>query len=297
MKFKSLIALIIVFSISAHAQRDDLKRKIESLASTVDGQVGIAIMDLSSKDTMLYNVHGIFPMQSVYKFPLALAVLERVDQKRLKLDQKIKLTKRDLLPDTWSPLRDKYPNAEVEVTLEEILMYTVTHSDNNGCDILFRLLKGTSKVERYVKDLGVTEIAIEATEEEMHQAWDIQFTNWCKPRAMLRLLELYYDKKLLSPKSHALLWKMMAETSTGANRMKGLLPQGTEVLHRTGLGDRNPEGRVGAVNDVGIVRLPNGKYFAIVVYIGRAKGEVPDLEKVIANITLETFNSKWLNGQ
>lgn len=297
MKFKSLIALIIVFSISAHAQRDDLKRKIESLASTVDGQVGIAIMDLSSKDTMLYNVHGIFPMQSVYKFPLALAVLERVDQKRLKLDQKIKLTKRDLLPDTWSPLRDKYPNAEVEVTLEEILMYTVTHSDNNGCDILFRLLKGTSKVERYVKDLGVTEIAIEATEEEMHQAWDTQFTNWCKPRAMLRLLELYYDKKLLSPKSHALLWKMMAETSTGANRMKGLLPQGTEVLHRTGLGDRNPEGRVGAVNDVGIVRLPNGKYFAIVVYIGRAKGEVPDLEKVIANITLETFNSKWLNGQ
>jgi beta-lactamase class A len=294
-KFSISLTLTFILITPLFAQRNALREKIRTIAAKVDGQVGVAIMDLSSKDTLLYNVHGIFPMQSVYKFPLALAVLKKVDEKKLSLDQKIKLTKRDLLPDTWSPLRDKYPEANVEVTLQEVLMYTVTHSDNNGCDILFRLLKGTKKVHEYVQGLGVKEIAIVATEEEMHKAWDVQFTNWCKPRAMLRLMELFYDKKLLSPASQELLWKMMAETSTGVNRIKGLLPAGTEVLHRTGLGGQNEERRTGAVNDVGIVRLPNGKYFAIVVYIGRVKGEVSSIEKVIAEIALEAFDSEWLN--
>lgn len=288
---RSVVVFFIMITSLAFGQKDDLRSKISSLASTVNGQVGIAIMDLSTRDTLLYNKNGIFAMQSVYKFPLALAVLKKVDQGTLKLDQKVRLTKANLLQDTWSPLRDKYPNGG-EVTLEEVLMYTVTHSDNNGCDILFNIMKGTKNVDKYVKGLGVQEMAIEATEAEMHAAWDVQFTNWCKPRAMLRLLELFYDKKLLSPASHELLWKMMAETSTGVNRIKGLLPAGTEVLHRTGLSDRDAEGKYGAVNDVGIVRLPDGKYFAIVVYVGRAKGELEDLEKVIAEIALAVFKSE-----
>jgi beta-lactamase class A len=286
MRFLALV--LIAVTSSSFAQKADLRQKIKAIASTVDGQVGVAIMNLSSKDTLLYNTNGIFAMQSVYKFPLALAVLTKVDEGRLKLDQKIKLTKANLLPNTWSPLREKYPNGG-EVTLQEVLMYTVTHSDNNGCDILFKLMKGTKNVDRFVKSIGVAEMAIEATEEEMHTAWDVQFTNWCKPRAMLRLLELFYDKKLLSPASQQLLWKMMAETSTGPARIKGLLPAGTEVLHRTGLGDRNAEGKYGAVNDVGIVKLPDGKYFAIVVFVGRAKGQLGDLEKAIAEVALEAY--------
>lgn len=285
-----LTCILLTASIMLFAQKNELRQKIKSLAAPVDGQVGVALMDLTSKDTLLFNKHGIFPMQSVYKFPLALAVLDRVDRKKLSLSQKIKLTKRDLLPDTWSPLRDKYPDANVEVTLEEVLMYTVTHSDNNGCDILFRLLGGPKKVHQYIQKLGVTEIAIEATEEEMHQEWNTQFTNWCKPRAMLSLLEMFYDKKLLSPSSQAVLWKMMAETSTGPNRIKGLLPKETEVAHKTGTGGQNSDGLAGAVNDIGIVTLPNGKYFAIVVYIGRVKGEVSDIEKVIAEISKAAYD-------
>lgn len=290
------LSISFFFTVSAHAQKTDLRHEISNLAKAVDGQVGIAVMNLTTKDTLLYNVHGIFPMQSVYKFPLALAVLDQVDRKKLSLNQKIKLTERDLLPDTWSPLRDKYKPGDA-ITLEEVLMYTVTHSDNNGCDMLFRLLKGPKNVDRYVKKLGVSEIAIAATEEEMHADWDTQFTNWCKPRAMLRLLELFYDGKLLSDSSQKLLWRMMAETSTGPNRIKGLLPKGTEVLHRTGLGNTNAQGITGAVNDVGIVRLPDGRYFAIVVYIGRVKGQIPDIEEKIAEIAKVVYESGWLNAQ
>jgi beta-lactamase class A len=291
----STLALSLFFINSSRAQKDELRSKITEIAKTVEGQVGVAVVDLSTRDTLIYNVHGIFPMQSVFKFPLALAVLKKVDQGKLSLSKKIKLTNRDLLPNTWSPLREKYATGNAEVTVEEILMYTVTHSDNNGCDILFRLLGGPKKVNAFIHSLGVEEIAIKHNEEEMHKEWDVQFDNWSKTRSMLKLLELFYDKKLLSPSSHAILWKMMVETSTGPNRIKGLLPESTEVLHRTGTGGQNAEGVTGAINDVGIVKLPNGKYFAIVIYLGRVKGDVPALEKKIAEISRTVYQSDWLN--
>jgi beta-lactamase class A len=234
-------------------------------------------------------------MQSVYKFPLALAILKKVDEGKFSLDQKIKITKKDMRSGTWSPMAKKYPEGNVEVSLREILMYTVTHSDNNACDILFRLMKGPAKVDQYIRKLGVKEMAIASTEEQMHASWDEQFSNWCKPRAMLRLLELFYDKKLLSQSSHHVLWEMMANTATGPNRIRGLLPAGTEVLDRTGTGGSNDQGITGAVNDVGIVKLTNGKYFAIVVYLGRVKGDVRNLEKIIAEISRAAFDSEWLN--
>jgi beta-lactamase class A len=135
---------------------------------------------------------------------------------------------------------------------------------------------------------------IALTEAEMEKSWDAQFTNWCKPRAMLSLLEMFYDKKLLTLPSQELLWKMMAETSTGPNRIRGLLPKDIEVLHRTGTGGLNDSGISGAVNDVGIVQLPNGKHFAIVLYLARVKGDVKAIEKIMAEITRAVYDSEWM---
>ncbi len=83
------------------------------------------------------------PMLSVFKFHIALAVLNQVDKGNLTLDQKILIKKSDLLENTWSPLREKYPDGNVELPLSEIITYTVAQSDNNGCDILLRLIGGT----------------------------------------------------------------------------------------------------------------------------------------------------------
>ncbi len=293
MKYWQTVGFVLICVLS-FAQKTELRQDILRIAKSVDGQVGVAIMDLSTNDSLLVNADGIFAMQSVFKFPLALAILDQVDRKKLTLSQKIKLKPGDLLPNTWSPLRDEHQAGDV-LTLEEILNYTVVHSDNNGCDILFRLLKGPKKVDQYVKGLGITEIAIATNEAEMGKAWTMQFSNWCKPRAMLQLLKKFFDGQLLSVPNQKLLWQMMTETSRGNQRIKGQLPSGVEILHRPGTGDTNAEGVIGAVNDVGIVKLPNGKYFAIVVYIGRAKGTVARNEMKIAEISRVAFESKWLN--
>ncbi|MDP3149125.1 MAG: class A beta-lactamase, subclass A2 [Ignavibacteria bacterium] len=284
-KFALLVVVLVLSSSYTFAQKDSLRTLIEQISEKAKGDVGVCLIGLENNDTLSFNGNRHFPMQSVYKFPVALAVLTQVDKGMLSLDKKIFVKKKELLPKTWSPLREKYPNGNVKISLNELLTYTVSMSDNNGCDILFKLVGGTKMVNDYIHNTGIKDIAIVATEEEMHKNWNVQFTNWCTPIAMCNLLNKFYKGEILSKNSTKYLRRVMEETSTGSKRIKGSLPAGTIVAHKTGSSGSNEEGIIGALNDVGIVTLPNGNHLAIVVFISNSSAEENECEKVIAEIT------------
>jgi len=281
-----LIAVLFTASMHVYAQKkaDLFRKEIEKIIPEAKGNVGVAIMGLEDRETFLFNEGFKYPMQSVYKFPLAMAVLDQVDKGKLSLSQKIHIAPKDLLPNTWSPLREKYPKGNVDIKLSEILSYTVSQSDNNGCDILFRLLGGPKKVDEYIQSIGVKSIVIAATEEEMHKEWNVQFKNWCKPRAMLRLLDIFYKGKVLSKTSNDFLIKIMTETVSGPNKIKGLLPKNAVVAHKTGLSD-SKNGILAATNDAGIMTLPNGEHVAIVVFVANTPVDEKTRDGVIAKIS------------
>lgn len=255
------------------AQKKSLRADLEQIVQSANARVGIALLHLEKRDTLSIHGHHHFPMQSVYKFPLVMAVLSEVDKGKLSLDQKVHIRKEDMLPNTWSPMAKKYPQGNADVPLSELVMSAVSLSDNNTCDMLFRMLGGPKNVERYIHGLGVKDIAIVATEEEMHRDWNVQFTNWCEPIAMVQLLDIFYKQKAISKANSEHLWKWMVESPTGMHRLKGLLPAGTVVAHKTGTDGPNAEGVIGAINDVGIITLPNGNHIAIVVYLSKLKDE------------------------
>lgn len=242
-------------------------------------------MDLKTKETILLNEDHKFPMQSVFKFPLGMAVMNQVDKGKLTLGQKVHVTKQELDPNTWSPLQKKYPEGNVDLTIEELISYTVSQSDNNGCDILFKLLGGPKKVDEYIKSIGVKEMNIVATEAEMSTGWDVQYTNWSRPSGMLKLLDTFYQSQKLSKPSTDFLWKILNETTTGPNKMKGLLPKDAKVAHKTGQSGTNDKGIMAATNDVGIMTLPNGKQIAVVVYVSETPVDEKTRDGVIAQIT------------
>lgn len=259
------------------------------MVSSFPGRVGVAMVGLEFFDSLTINGNQRFPMQSVYKFPLAMAVLNQVDQGKFTLDQKIHLTRKDLLPKTWSPLRDKYPHGNVNITLQEILEQTVSYSDNNGCDILFRLIGGPKKAEAYIHGLGVKNIAIISTEKELHKDWKLQFSNWTTPMGIAQLLQTFYYRSKLSKPSNDLLWKALTSTTTGPKRLKGLLPPGTEVGHKTGSsGDK--DGLTAATNDVGIITLPNGKHYILAVFVSITREKEEAQENLIARISKACYD-------
>jgi beta-lactamase class A len=175
-----------------------------------------------------------------------------------------------LLENTWSPLRDKYPNGNVEVPLSEILEYTVAKSDNNGCDIMLKLLGGTKTVQKFMDSKGVKGFQIKYNEEAMHKDWNAQYENYSTMNSTVDVLKKFYDGKLLSKKSTDYLMKVMLSTSTGLNKLVEQLPKNTPVARKTGASGKNDAGLTGAENEIAIITLPNGKHYAISVFVSNS---------------------------
>ena len=135
-------------------------------------------------------------------------------------------------------------------------------------------------------------MAIKFNEEAQQLNWDLQFQNWTTPKAANRVLASFYYNKtnLLSKKSYYFIWKVMKETKTGKDRLKGQLPQKTIVAHKTGSSGVNKAGLTAAVNDIGIVFLPGGQHYFISVFVTDSKEDAVTNEKIIADISKATWN-------
>ena len=284
------VLLLPFIALVSLAQPDSVQPRIERYLATKRATVGVGVKLLEGGPSFVLGDAHRYPMQSTYKFPLAVAMLQRVDSGAFALAQPIHIAARDLRKQTWSPIREKYPKGEVTLTLAELLGFTVSQSDNNGCDILFRMMKGTKETERRLIRMGYSDIRMRATEAEMARAWPVQYTNWTRPSAMLRLLEGVYKGSSLSASSNAFLLKLLTETSTGPKRIKGLLPAGTVVAHKTGSSGTNAKGITAATNDVGIITLPDGRPVALVVFVSDSLETPDDNERIIAEIARMVYD-------
>lgn len=276
---KSIFSLFIFFSFysGVFAQDNtDLRQKLTEIISKQDAEIGISLRMIENNDSLTINGNLNAPMMSVFKFHIALAVLDLVDKGKLSLNQKIFVRKTDLHADTWSPMRDDYPEGNVYLTLDKILRYTVSDSDNNGCDILIDLVGGTKAIQDYIDKIGVKDFTIKVNEQQM-STWENCYLNTTTPIAMTDLLVDFYKGKILKKKSTKYLIQLMEQNSRGTTWMKGQLPKNTVVAHRTGISNQNEAGLRVAHNDVGIITLPNGKHFVLSIFQKNIKNQTQEI--------------------
>jgi len=267
---KKISLLFLLISAFIFTQQSVLDQKINSIIKDKKATVGVSVLGFENGFKYNKNADKKLPMQSVFKFHIAAAVLDFVDKGKLSLNQKISLDKSNLLENTWSPLRDKYPNGGVEVPLSEIIEMTVAKSDNNGCDILLKLLGSTQTVQKFMDSKGVKGFQIKYNEEAMHKDWNVQYENYSTMNSAVDVLKKFYDGKLLSKKSTDYLMKVMLSTSTGLNKLIEQLPKNTPVARKTGASGKNDAGLTGAENEIAIITLPNGKHYAIAVFVSNS---------------------------
>jgi beta-lactamase class A len=295
-KISTLLFISLLFSRVGLASENDtglLREKIQQIVAGRKAVVGVSIVGTNGSDTISFYGDRHFPMQSVFKFHIALAVLSEVDKGKLSLKQEIKIMKNELLPkDFWSPLRDENPNGGT-FTVEKLIQYAVSQSDNTACDELIKLIGTPKTVEEYFRKNGIDDIQITYNEKDMQAKWENMFLNWTTPKAASATLKMFYENKnnLMSKASYDFFWKTNIETTTGENRIKGQLPKGTVVAHKTGWSGTNKEtGITAAVNNIGIVFLPDGKYFIISVFVTESKEDFDTNERIIADIAKATYD-------
>ena len=271
-------------------QNEGLRKQIEQIAAAAKGRVGVAAEVLETGESVSLNPHEQFPMQSVYKLPIGMAVLAQVDNGKLSLEQRVRVEKSDYVRiGQHSPIRDKNPNG-VELDLKELLRLSVSESDGTASDVVLKLI-GVEAASKYLTDLGVSELIIANSEKEIGRDWETQYRNWASPDGALQLLRRLHERRGISEQSQQLLYKFMTETPTSSKRLKGLLPATAVVAHKTGTSGTSPKGIAAATNDIGLITLPNGRHLAIAVFVSDAQADLDTRERVIAQIAKAAWDA------
>jgi beta-lactamase class A len=229
-------------------------------------------------------------MQSVFKLPLAMAVLHQVEDGKFSLDQPIRFRPDDLiLPHAYSPLQDKFPHADVDVPLRELLRLTVSKSDNVAADMLLRLAGGPKMVGDYIASLGIGGFHLLDGEHALHRDTTLQYRNWFEAEGAVQLLRRISDRSPLTREHTDLLFDWMRQ-SPATTRLAGDLPPGTQVGHKTGTSDVI-NGLAAATNDIGLITLPDGRQFAIAVFITDSTATDVIRDSVIARIARAVYEA------
>lgn len=286
--------MIPILVLLAAASGAGLSERLGQIAAEAGGHTGASVLVIETGEHAAWRGTERFPMQSVYKFPIAIAVLRKVDQGELSIGDPVPIAVTDLVPPgLHSPIRDRHPEG-TRLPLREVLRYAVEESDGTASDVLLRLAGGGARVTAMLESLGVRGVRVVTTEMEMSRGEQVQYRNWAQPDQMVALLRIFQEGRALSAGSGALLRQWMTATSTGPKRLKGRLPEAAEVAHKTGTSN-TVGGMTRATNDAGIVTLPDGRHLAIAVFVSDSRADEAVREGVIAQMGRAAWD--WAVGK
>lgn len=269
----------------ASVNRQDLESILADYTKDKDARIGVALI-VNHRDTVMFNGQRDFPMMSVFKFPLSLAVAQWVDSHGGSLNDTVSIESALMRPDTYSPMFEKYGPKPLNLPLAELIRWSLVHSDNNACDILLDHIGGTSAADSILRQLGVDEnIMIGATEAQMDADHYLIYLNRSTPLAMAALFDRFDCDMRHKSASFQMIGEMLEQCKTGMDRLPAPLDSRAVIGHKTGTGFTTPEGRLTALNDCGYIHLPDGSTYSIAVFVADSAYDLPTTSRIIAEIS------------
>jgi hypothetical protein len=153
---------------------------LAAIAEPAGGTVGFAAVELATGRMLGLNRDQPFPMQSVFKLPIAIEVLHQVDAGKIALAQEIQLVAGDAREGATGTV--VVPS---QTTVRKLLEAMVVNSDNVACDKLLALVGGPQAVDARMRGLGIEGMTIRFSEREMTAG---KGDNTATPAAMVALL-------------------------------------------------------------------------------------------------------------
>jgi beta-lactamase class A len=301
-----------------------LEKRLAALAGASGGTVAVTVLHLPSGERASVNGGKRLPMMSVFKLPLALVTLAAVDEGRRTMSEPVPLSPEEIRP-TISPVAEAWAKGEKAPPLETILRTAIQDSDNTSGDKLVTLNGGGPAITARLRAMGIEGVDVAEQEVEIHGrigcagttaprgGWIPAALGACKDPgaeaqlaaarrevdaspngatsdALVAMLARLDRGEVLSTRSRTWLTATLEGARTGTGRIKGRLPAGTRVGHKTGTGE-TIEGLNVATNDVGIVYLPDGSRLALAVLTSGVRGTDAARDAVIAGIAREVYDA------
>jgi beta-lactamase class A len=288
-----------------------------ALTAGFDGDVGVAAIHLESGRGVATRGDEPFFLASVYKLPIAIALLRQVDAGVVGLVDTVRLAPWDFRIGR-ATLAPNGPGGSGAYTVARLLEAMVSDSDNSASDALLRLAGGPPAVTDSLRALGLDGIRIDRSEGETvlefygiedslpeeertvarltalvqasldsarHSAIE-QFAanprDAGTPLAMAELLDRLWRGELLSPVGTSLVLGLLRNGWIDRRIVAGV-PPGTPVWHKTGTY------AAAATHDAGIVELPDGSHLILVVLVRQPRRNTEVAERAIADIARTAY--------
>jgi beta-lactamase class A len=293
MKMRSAIVLsLVLLPFAAPLRADGLADRIAAIAKKYEATVGVSAEDTLTGRKVSVRGGEAFPMGSVYKLPIALAVLHRAGRDESALDTNITIEPGDFSPG-HSPIAEQAGGQSVSNPLGTILVYALRDSDNTASDALLRFLGGPKEVMTYLNFIGVRGIDVSRSEKQI--AADIakkgNAAYWKDPRdsatpdAIVLLLRMYDEKvSSIEDSGRRFIQDMLLHSDGGKNRIRAGAPSDALVLDKSGT-------MPGVVNDAGIIAASDARHRILLAVFTKGWSKTPSAkrEQLIADVTRAVY--------
>lgn len=262
---------------------EELSARLRAVGESAGGEFGAAVIHVETGRAAEAGGSKALALYSVFKLPLAVAVLKDVEEGRLSLEQKVRVTPADASPGVRA--NTELWRETVERSVREMLELSLVRSDNTSSDQMLRLVGGAAAVTARMRALGLAGIDVRSSVREFLAQGGEHNTGTATDLA--RLLVMLRKGEALAAPQRDLLLEMMGRAQTGERRLRAGVPAGTPVAEKTGTGAPGT-----STNDVGLVTLPGGAgHLAVAVLVSGSKLAAEEQEKLIAEVARAAYEA------
>ncbi len=269
-----------------------LTDSISQIVSACPGEIGVAVI-VNNRDTVKVNNKSVYPMMSVFKVHQALALCNDFDNKGISLDTLVNINRDKLDPKTWSPMLKDYSGPVISLTVRDLLRYTLTQSDNNASNLMFKDMVNVAQTDSFIATLiPRSSFQIAYTEEEMSADHNKAYSNYTSPLGAAMLMNRLFTEGLIDDEKQSFIKNTLKECKTGVDRIAAPLldKEGVVIAHKTGSGDVNENGVLAAHNDVAYICLPNNISYTLAVFVKDFKGNESQASQYVAHISAVVYS-------
>ena len=271
-----------------------------------------------------YKAEVMMPMASTKKVAIALSILKKIyDDRELSLTTNITINNTDFSPGRPTNTLDRYYfrpwSVETTRTVDELLTYMLTESDNTSTDVLLGLAGGPDKVNELISELNIEDHHLSFTSKklladyfkvpeeksissilqilyEFISAYSVRPTENCLVESeedactakmmtdLLKLLVSQDEKENWIGKAANVLLEKMRQCKTGETLIK---KGAIEFFPRpTNFGSK--QGGLGGIrNDTAFIQFEEGHWAILSIHTCQSNLSLKERDKIISDLAKE----------
>ena len=292
MKNLHFIALFLGIAMQSLAQTgssEKLKNDIQTKLSTVEGEFAVAFKDLQTGQMLFINEKDNFHAASTMKTPVMIEVFKQARAGKFKLSDSIIVRNEFKSIVDGSPFSldisddsadDMYKKIGQKMTIYDLTYQMIIVSSNLATNILIDLVDA-KKANATMRTLGANDIQVLRGVEDS-KAFKSGMNNTVTAYDLMVIFEKIAQKTVVSKEDAEGMIKILLDQKF-REKIPAKLPKDVKVAHKTG-------SITGVQNDSGIVYLPDGRKYVLVLLSRKLKDEKKGVE-VLADVSRMIYDS------